>query len=206
MKLALPLLLVASTARGDVDWAKGLVTADGLGIADRHAPSPAVALSTSRHVAEDAARRVLREQVGTLPVASGGTLATRAKAADVQARVDRAIADAFVVDAEPETDGSWHVTMALPIEAVRQALVGPRTLAPGGDDSVPVVVVDGAAAKPAMGYRIGGFDAAAVFVEDVPGWAHDAPHVRATRGHGDAIELANKLGGPATVFVIAGKR
>ncbi len=68
MKLAIyPFAIAAltSSARADVavDWAKGLVTANGVGIADRHAPNPAVARGTSRRGAEDAARKKLADEV-----------------------------------------------------------------------------------------------------------------------------------------------
>ena len=46
MGIAPPLGLLAlvglvATAQADVDWSRGLVVAEGVGIADRHAPSPA---------------------------------------------------------------------------------------------------------------------------------------------------------------------
>ena len=129
----LSLVLLAGSAHADVDWAKGLVTAQGIGIADRHAPNPAVARGTSRRAAEDAARGQLAKSVGALPVAGGGTIATKAKDPAVKGRIDRAVAQAISVAAQPETDGAWTVTMAVPIEALRQALVGgPREVS--GDD------------------------------------------------------------------------
>jgi hypothetical protein len=189
-----------------VDWGRGLVLADGLGIADRHAPSPAVALGTSRRAAEDAARARLRDLVGKLPLASGGTVAARAKDVGVRARLSRAVDDAFVTEAEPETDGSWRVTLAVPVEAVRQAIAGTRDLSAAGDDSPVVVVVDGAAAKPAVGYRVGGVAAATVFVSELPEWARTAPHAHATRVQSGTIELEHPVGGPATLFVIASQK
>src|ERR1043165_7863637 len=57
---ALPIRAGADREASDaarVDWAAGLVIAGGTGIADRHAPSPAVALGTSRRGAEDDARQ-----------------------------------------------------------------------------------------------------------------------------------------------------
>jgi len=95
----LVLLATTTTARADakVDWATGLVTADGVGIADRHAPSPAVARGTSRRGAEEAAKRALAAKIATLPLAIGGTVGERAKAA---------VDGAFAIAAEPETDGA----------------------------------------------------------------------------------------------------
>ena len=108
-----------------VDWARGLVIADAVGVADRHAPNPAVARGTSRRGAEDAARKILAAEVAKLPVAGGGKVADKAKDVQVKARLDAAIATAIALDADPETDGAWHVTMAVPIEAVRLALDSP---------------------------------------------------------------------------------
>ncbi len=206
MKLAIALLLVASAARADVDWAKGLVTADGLGIADRHAPSPAVARGTSRRVAEDAARRTLAAAIIELPVAGGGTVAARAKDPAVKARLDAAVAAAYAIDAEPETDGAWRVRMAVPIEAVREALDGLRELPAAGDAGPAVVIVDGAAkAKPAVGWTVGGLHAATLWVAEPPAWAQAAPHVTATKLADGAIEIAAGSATPATLFVIVAK-
>jgi hypothetical protein len=206
VKLALPLLLVASTARGDVDWAKGLVTADGLGIADRHAPSPAVARGTSRRVAEDAARRTLAVEIAELPVAGGGTVGARAKDPAVKARLDAAVAAAYAIAAEPETDGAWRVVMAVPIEAVREALDGLRELPAAGDTGPAVVIVDGAAkAKPAVGWTVGGLHAPTLWVSELPAWAQGAPHVSATKLGDGAIEIAAGAATPATLFVIVAK-
>jgi hypothetical protein len=185
-----------------VDWSKGVVLADGLGVADRHAPSPAVARSTSRRAAEDDARAHLRAELGKLPLAAGGTVAGRAKDAAIQARLDQAIDDAFAFAAEPETDGAWRVTLAVPLEAVRQAIDGPRALAVGGDDAAAVVVVDGAAVPPSIGYRVGADGATTIFVADVPEWARAAPRVHGKHAQKAAIELDRVVGGPATLFVI----
>src|SRR3954471_17011801 len=141
MLAALPAPASAEVA---VDWAKGLVTAQGVGIADRHAPNPAVARGTSRRAAEDAAKAQLAKMIGALPVASGGTVATKAKDPGIKARIDRAVAQAISVAAQPETDGAWTVTMAVPIEALRQALEGGARATTGDDPKLPaVVIVDG---------------------------------------------------------------
>ena len=72
------LLAMSSAAHADdkatVDWAKGVVTARGIGIADRHAPSPAAAREPARRAAEDQARKKLAAALADLPLASGGTL------------------------------------------------------------------------------------------------------------------------------------
>jgi hypothetical protein len=170
----------ATAARADapkIDWARGLVIADGVGVADRHAPNPAVARGTSRRGAEDAARKVLAAKVGELPVAGGGKVADKAKKdAAVKARLDAAVAAAVTLDAEPETDGAWRVTMAVPIEAVRQALEGgARVLGADGDTGTIVAVLEGMKGKPA----VGAIDAPAIWVTELPAWAKDAPKVEA---------------------------
>ena len=211
MKSALPaafaIVALASNARADVavDWAKGLVTANGVGIADRHAPNPAVARGTSRRAAEEAARAQLAKGLGALAVAGGGTVATHATG-DAKQRLERAVADAIAVAAEPQTDGAWTVTMAVPIEAIRQALdAGPREVGKDGDKPPAVVIVDGVTAKPAIGWTVGGVKAATTWVpvKDLPVWTKDAPHVTATGAKAGAIEVHGIVGAEATLYVIA---
>lgn len=187
-------------AYADVDWATGLVTAPGVGVADRHAPNPAVARGTSRRVAEDAARAKLAGEIAALPVAGGGKVGDKAKDADVKARLADAVAHAMEIAAEPETDGAWRVTMAVPIEAVRQAIgAGARPLGDKGDAPPAVVVVDGVAGKPV----VGALAAASVWVAEVPAWAKDAPHASGKRGKPGAIEGIDVQ--PQALYVIVGK-
>lgn len=187
-------------ARADVDWAKGIVTAPGVGVADRHAPNPAVARGTSRRVAEDAARAKLATEIAALPVAGGGTVGAKAKNAGVKARLAAAVEHAMSLEAEPETDGAWRVTMAVPIEAVRQAIGdGPRVLGDKGDAGAAAVIVDGVGGKP----LVGAVGAASVWVTEVPAWAKDAPHVTGKRGKGGAIEGIDLQ--PQALYVIVGK-
>jgi hypothetical protein len=197
--LCLTLLLLPALAHADVDWASGLVTAAGVGIADRHAPNPAVARGTSRRGAEDAAKKKLADEIAALPVALGGKVADIAKVeTPVAARLAAAVDHAVTVSAEPETDGAWRVTLAVPIEAVRQALAGPRTLPAAGDQDVPVAIVDGVGGKPA----VGALDAATIWVKAVPAWAKDAPHVT---GKGAKGRIEGITPAPATLYVIVGK-
>jgi hypothetical protein len=196
--------VLAGSARADVavDWAKGLVTANGVGIADRHAPNPAVARGTSRRSAEEAARAQLAKGLAKLPVAGGGTVGEHA---DAKPRLERAVADAIAVAAEPQTDGAWTVTMAVPIEAIRQALdAGPREVGKDGDKPPAVVIVDGVTAKPAIGWTVGGVKAATIWVpaKDLPAWAKDAPHITASGAKAGAIEARGMVGGEATLYVI----
>jgi hypothetical protein len=199
-------LALATSAHADakVDWGRGLVIAEGIGIADRHAPNPSVARGTSRRPAEDAARTEIRAKVMTLPLAGGGKVADKAKDAAVKERLERAIADAFALAAEPDTDGSWKVTMAVPIEAVRQAITGPRALPAPGDAGVPIVVVEGVSAAPAVGWTVGGLDAASIWVTELPSYAKASPHVRG-KAKGGTIEVAGMQGTAATLFVIVHK-
>jgi hypothetical protein len=198
---------VAAADRDDadaarVDWAAGRVTAGGTGIADRHAPSPAVALGTSRRGALDAARQRIAVRLGALPLATGGTLATRLADGAIKARVDAAVDAAIVLAAEPETDGSWHVTLAVPLEAIRLAIAEPRALAPAGDAGPPVVVVEGVAARPAIGWTVGGAGAATLWVKEVPEWARGAPRVKARSARAGAIAVDATPGTAATLYVL----
>ena len=179
--------------------------AGGTGIADRHAPSPAVALGTSRRGAVEAAQRRIAAKLGSLPLAAGGTLATRLGDAAVKARIDAAVGAAITLAAEPETDGSWHVTLAVPLEAIRVALDAPRALPAAGDAGPPVVVVEGVAGKPAIGWTVGGAAAATLWVKDIPEWARGAPRVKARSATRGAIALDAAPGGPATLYVIVAK-
>jgi hypothetical protein len=199
--------MLPTIAHAGVDWATGLVTADGLGIADRHAPSPATARGTSRRVAEDAAKVELARAILALPVAGGGTVGTRSgNDPAVKSQLDAAVAHAYAVAGEPETDGAWRVTMAVPIEAVRQALDGTRELAAAGDAGASVIIVDGAAAaKPAIGYAVGGVHGATLFVTELPAWASDAPHVTASKISVGKIDAPTTGATPATLFVIVAK-
>jgi len=204
---AFAIVALASSAHADVavDWAKGLVTANGVGIADRHAPNPAVARGTSRRAAEEAARAQLAKGLAALPVAGGGTVGEHAKG-EAKMRLERAVAQAIAVAADPQTDGAWTVTMAVPIEAIRQALgAGPREVASDGDQPPAVVIVDGVKAKPAIGWTVGGVKAATLWVpaKDLPAWAKDAPHVTATGAKAGGIEASGITGGEATLYVIA---
>ncbi len=202
------LVLLASAAHAAppaVDWARGLVVAEGIGLADRHAPNPAVARGTSRRDAELAAQKLLAGKVATLPLAIGGTVADRAKGDKaIAARIDAAITHAIVVAADPETDGAWRVTLGVPIEAIRQAITGPRALA-AADSGPRVVIVEGVAkATPAVGWTVGGIAAASLWVgaEAVPAWAKDAPRVTAKAAKAGAIDVDGINATPATLFLI----
>jgi len=196
------LLLVTAGAHADVDWARGLVTARGIGLADRQAPNPAVARGPSRRKAEEAAKLALAAQLPALPLAAGGTLADKLTDAAIKARIDRAVATAISVAADPETDGSWRVTMAVPLEAVRQAITGPRALPDPGDAVTPVVIVEGATATPALGTTVAGLAAPTIWVTAVPAWAKNAPRIKATASTPGAIEAKAPKAGEATLFVI----
>ncbi len=202
------LIAVPGTARADArpDWARGLVLATGVGIPDRRAPSPVIARGPALRAGEDDARKQLAAALPALPLAEGGTLAGKLGDPAVKARVDRAVAAAITVAAEPSTDGSWRVTLGVPIEAIRQALTGPRMAAGSDGEGPAVVVVEGARAAPAIGYRLGQVAAPAIWVKQVPAWAKDAPRVKARGASGGAIELAEAKGGESTLFVIVAPR
>ena len=199
------ILLLASQAHAapSVDWARGLVIADGIGLADRHAPTPAVARGTSRRAAEDAARKTLAAACAELPLAGGGTVGDKAKDAVVKDRLARAVANAVTLSADPETDGSWRVTMGVAVEGVRQAIDGPRTATE--DKGPPVVIVEGVAGKPAVGWKVGGIAGASIWVASPPAWAKGAPHVKAKAAKAGTIEVDGIDATPATLFVILTK-
>lgn len=208
MHRSLPLIVILSsaTAHAQVDWAKGVITAPGIGLADRHAPNPAVARGTSRRKAEDAGRKALAAELAALPLAEGGTV--KAKLADpaIAKRIASAVERAYAISAEPETDGSWRVTMALPVEAIRQALIGPRALAAGATDTGPAaIVVEGTTGKPSLGVTVGGIAGAAIWVKAVPAWAKDAPRIKAKARSGAAIEADAGKATASTLFVLVTK-
>jgi hypothetical protein len=161
-----------------------------------------VALGTSRRGADDAARRRIAAKLRAVPLAAGGTLAERLAERALKAQVDAAVEAAITVAADPETDGSWHVTLAVPLEAIRQALGGTRALPPAGDGGPPIVVVDGVAARPAIGWTVGGVAAPTLWVKDVPAWAKDAPRVKATSARAGAIAIDPAAGSSATLYVL----
>ena len=138
-----------------VDWTRGAVVARGVGPADRHAPSPAVARVGARRAAEDQARARLADAVKALPVAGGGTVGSKATG-EAAARLERELALAPVVAVELGTDGSARVELALGLEAVRQALDGPRAVTGAVEPEPATVVVDARATKlaPAIGVDV----------------------------------------------------
>lgn len=193
-------------AHAQVDWAKGVITAPGIGLADRHAPNPAVARGPSRRKAEDAGRTALAAELASLPLATGGTVGDKLADASVAKRIAAAVEGAYAISAEPETDGSWRVTMALPVEAVRQALTGPRALAAGASDTGPAaVVVEGVTGKPSLGVTVGGVAGAAIWVKSVPAWAKDAPRIKAKAVKGGAIDADPGKATVSTLFVLVTK-
>jgi hypothetical protein len=189
-----------------IDWTSGTVTARGVGVANRHAPSPAAARGPARRLAEDAARKRLAAGVATVPLAGGGTLADKLGDAAVKARVDKAVANAIVSDATPETDGSWTVTMGVPLEALRQALAGPRKLVDrASDEGPPIVVVENVAAAPGLGWTVDKLAAPTLWVKDakdVPAWAKGAPRVKATSATAGAIVTPGTKATASTLFVL----
>ncbi len=189
--VALVALYEGRVARAEVDWAKGLVTGEGIGIADRHAPSPAAAREPARRMAEDAARKQIAAQLPALPFADVGTLGDHiAKAPALAERIARVVERAITISATPHTDGSWNVTLAVPLEAVRLAYIGgPRVMLEGDDLGPPIVIIEGVTAKPALGYAIGEFASPVLWMKDVPAWAKDAPRIKATAVKPGLIEV-----------------
>ena len=98
------------------------------------------------------------------------------------------------------------MTLGVPLEALRQAVSGARSLAVGAADAGPaVVVVEGAtAAKPAIGWTVGGLAAPTLWIaaDALPPWVKDAPRMTAKSAKAGAIEVAGTDATPATLFVI----
>ena len=154
---------VTSTVAGaTVDWSHGVITARGVGPADRHAPSPAVARDAARVRAENAARAARTAAAKQLPGVEPRALADDALA--------RAVARATVASMDLGTDGSVTVSLALPVEAVRVAIAGPRRAEPATGDAPPAVIVDATAlaVTPALGLAIGGWTGPVLFVDAAP--------------------------------------
>lgn len=129
--------LVAEVAPGvTVDWTRGVVTARGLGPADRNAPGPAVARVGARRAALVQARARLLAAVKALP-AAGGALGDVAP----PERLAREVELAPVVDEILGTDGSVKLAIAVGTEALRQAVTGPRP-APADEAAPEVWTVD----------------------------------------------------------------
>ena len=128
-------LVLAGTAAADVDWGKGVIETGAIGTADRRAPSPAVARVGALREAEERAAATLLEEARALSWRSG----TVGAAADADPSVAAALAAATrpesLVDRGTELlpDGSVRIRRALPIEAVRQAIDGPRVVEPAWD-------------------------------------------------------------------------
>jgi hypothetical protein len=159
----------AATARADVtqtikgaavDWSDGTITAKGVGPADRHAPAPAVARDAALAHAKAAAAKTLVAAAKALPGAHG---------LDDAALVDAA-SRATITTMDLGTDGSVTVQLAIPIEAVRVAIAGPRATAPSVDPPAPVVIVDATKLKlkPQLGLAIGAWTGQVLFVDAMP--------------------------------------
>jgi hypothetical protein len=204
----------------DVDWTRGVAIAHAVAPADRRAPSPAVARSGARRAAEDRGRGMLAATARALPWAAGGTVgdAVDERGDAGKAALERVVARAAVTAADYLTDGSVRVTMALPIEAVRQAIDGAREVAAGAavdGDAVTAVVVDARGVKvpAAVGLAIGDERGAVVVAHARPSaavlgsrvLAVKATAVKAGRiavaGQGDAVAAAVKAGALVVVLV-----
>ena len=195
-------------ARGHtVDWTAGQIEAGGVGVADRHSPSPATARPAARRRAiADAARQL----------ASAAALVPRDERGGDQgpdrARLEALAADAVVLSADPLVDGSWRVALALPLEALRR----PRPLPKAGDASAaPALVIVRAPAEttPRLGLAIsdgkttvrGATLWATADLDDVPlpaALLEAAPTLEAKRD-GDGLRVAKLAGASdATLFVV----
>jgi len=197
--------LVAEVAPGvTVDWTRAIVTARGVGPADRNAPSPAVARVGARRAAISGARARLLAAVGSLP-AVGGSLGTVADATRLATEVEAAP----VVDEQLGTDGSVRVTIAVGTEALRLAITGPRP-APADEAAPETWIVDARdqpSTVPVIGLALAhGVDRAAFairYATTIPS-APGATSVRATAARAGQLDLDGALppAGAAVVVVV----
>ncbi len=152
-------LVVASKSGGFVDWSRGLMVEVGAAAADMSAPSAAVARVAAERVARSRAHAALHRQALAVVFADGTEVARAAGDGAARARLDRALAAAIDLDVTYASDGSTMVTAALPLEALRLAVVGaPAPPPPRGADAAPptAFVVDARAttARPALAMEI----------------------------------------------------
>jgi hypothetical protein len=165
--LAAPVRAEVSTdlaSGGRVDWSRGVVTVIGVGLADRHAPAPAVGRAASRRRADEDARAKLATALGEVPWITGE------KPGDLATREGWIEAHAVTLAADLAPDGSWRVTVGLPVEAIRLGLAGPRALPADGDAAKGAIVVDATKldATPTGGATIGGAGAQVLWVDAPP--------------------------------------
>jgi len=165
--------------RGSVDWTRGVILAEGAASADLQAPRPDIARIRAERVARERAAVKLDEQARGLPVAAGGTVGERLEADDAALqRFDRVVARALDESVDYGSDGSVVVVLALPVEAVRGALVGPSA-APAEQTATALLIVATSAMKnPEIGVGIRGKDGeysgATVFYRDKRAAAKDS--------------------------------
>lgn len=181
-----------------LDWRRGVVTARGFGPADRNAPSPAVARVAAERRAIDNARAALGTAVAAVP---GPRLDPAAPA------IARELGLAPVATIARGTDGSVKVEVVLGLEALRQAVDGPRPVT--GDDGAPTtVVIDARAVRltPRVGLAVIGAGGARWRgpVRFVDG-AVPAGAIAATAVSADAITIGGAVpgAGAAVVIVVA---
>jgi hypothetical protein len=172
-----------------VDWARGEITVQEVGTADRRAPSPAVARVGALEEAEGRASTALLAEARDLPWAAGGTVGAAAdKDPKAKAALEAAAHALLEVDTEYLPDGSARVTRALPIEAVREAIDGPVLIAPDWSGAAAAaapaaIVIDARNLKvhPAVGIRVSDgthtIAGATVYVAHPPGGATVATKV-----------------------------
>ncbi len=190
--------LVVAVAPGvTLDWSRGALVATGVGPADRNAPSPTVARVGAARAAEQAARAALAAAVAQVP-AVGGRFDPRTAA------VARELALAPVVAIARGTDGSARVTVALGLEALRQARSGPRPVA-GDDGALVTAYVDARRlpVAPAVGLAVvhGGdrWAGPTRFVAAVPDGVVPMIAIAAST---DGLTVPNPVAGSAAVVVV----
>jgi hypothetical protein len=173
-------LLAGRAAHADVDWAAATVTTRGVGPADLRAPNADIARVAAERVALERGRVALGKALRSLPVAGGGKLGARAKAAEALAGL---VDGAQPLERTLYSDGSVVVRFSLPLARVAEvALDAPAA----GAAPAALVVRSKKAIPPALGYRV----KAGATVRAAP--------VRFVASAGDAGEPASRIEARAT--------
>lgn len=194
-----------------IDWTRGLIIAIGAAAGDLRAPSPEVARMTATRKALEQARSQLLDQARSLEV-QGTSVAELAKGnPEIRGRLEHEIEQAVRLDLDHGSDGSAVITVGLPLEAVRTAVVGtPRPEPMKNSPSAVLVDARRVMSRPALGVNLitpkGRFSAPAVFYRGIkpaladPRLGNSPVRVRATRllnGSGSELRVGRTNGGAA---------
>ena len=210
-------VVVAGTGPGFVDWSRGLIVEVGAAAAGLSAPSPAVARVAAERAARSRAHAALHQQALTIVLADGTAVARAVADEVVAARLDRAVAAAIDLEVTYASDGSTMVTAALPLEALRLALVGAPAAPPRPSSGAPpptafIIDARAIAVAPALALEIvvedEGYLGPTVFFSTLARARVD-PRLAGRPARGRAISLAAgrlTVAGIDSAALVAGRR